>query len=113
MDKYCVSGIHRTDVVSTDHLVDNEDDDLKDGHDSQLEGRGLSKDDPEADEDGGGGEVRREESGQVHVDVRPPAGKASVETQVSILEGTALYAGFLLAPAEGFAPQPRLVLPFG
>ena len=30
-----------------------------------------------------------------------------------ILEGTARYAGLLLAPAEGFGVRPRLFLPFG
>ena len=29
------------------------------------------------------------------------------------LEGTARYAGLLLAPAEGFDLRPRLFLPFG
>ena len=33
--------------------------------------------------------------------------------QLLILEGTARYAGLLLAPAEGFGLRPRLLLPFG
>ena len=32
---------------------------------------------------------------------------------IDSLEGTARYAGLLLAPAEGFGLRPRLFLPFG
>ena len=73
MDEDGVSGIHGPNVVSTDHLVDDKDDDLKDGHDGQLERCCFSQDDTEADEDGGGGEVRREEGAEVHVNIGPPA----------------------------------------
>ena len=30
-----------------------------------------------------------------------------------LLEGTACYAGFLLAPAESFGPRPELFYPLG
>ena len=40
-------------------------------------------------------------------------GFAHLFTKLPILEGTARYAGLLLAPAEGFGLRPRLFLPFG
>ena len=39
-----------------------------------------------------------------------PSGGVSMRR---VLEGTARYAGLLLAPAEGFGLRPRLFLPFG
>ena len=48
--------------------------------------------------------------------VVPTAGAGHGMTNLGIseqLEGTARYAGLLLAPAEGFGLRPRLFLPFG
>ena len=39
--------------------------------------------------------------------------EAREDTVAIELEGTARYAGLLLAPAEGFGLRPRLFLPFG
>ena len=81
VDKDGASGIEGTNVVSTDHLVDNEDDDLEGGHDSQLERCGDSQDDTKTGEDGGGGEVSREKSTKVHANIWPPGGEAGVLEQ--------------------------------
>ena len=60
-------------VVAAEDLVDDEDDDLEDGHDDQLQRRGDAEHHAEADEDGRGGEVRGDERAHVHVDVGPGA----------------------------------------
>ena len=68
-----VPRVNGFDVVAAEDLVDDEDDDLEDGHDDQLQRRGDAEHHAEADEDGRGGEVRGDERAHVHVDVGPGA----------------------------------------
>ena len=71
MDEDRVTRVHRSDVASSNHLVDVEEDDLDTGHDDELDRTGGAEDDSERDEDRGYGKVCTEQRAEVDVDPRP------------------------------------------
>ena len=71
VDEDRVARVHRSDVASTNHLVDVEEDDLDAGHDDELDRTGGAEDDSEGDEDRRHREVCAEQRAKVYIDPRP------------------------------------------
>ena len=71
MDKYGVSGVQSSDVISANNFVDVEQDDLYESHDQQLDRTGNSDHGAEGDENRGHSEVSVDQSLDVDVDPRP------------------------------------------
>lgn len=64
VDEDGVPGVDCAKELPADNLVDDEEDDLDQGHGDQLQRRGGSQDDTEGDQDRGGGEVSQEHPGE-------------------------------------------------
>ena len=81
VDEDGVSCVHSPEVVAPDDLIDHEDDGLEDGHDHELGGGRDTEHHSEGDEDGGGGEVSRDEGPDIHIN-EGPAAPALVRTKL-------------------------------
>ena len=81
MDEDGVSSVHSPEVVSSNDLIDHEDDGLEDGHDHELGGGSDPKHHPEWDEDSGSGEVCRDEGPDIDIN-EGPAARALVRTKL-------------------------------
>ena len=81
VDEDGVSCVHSPEVVPADDLIDHEDDGLEDGHAHELGGGRDPEHHPEGDEDGGGGEVSRDEGPDIHIN-EGPAAPALVRTKL-------------------------------
>ena len=73
MDEDGVPSIHSPEVVTSDDLVYHEEDSFEEGHDQELSGGRYAQHNPEGDEDRGGGEVSRDESPNIDINVWPAA----------------------------------------
>ena len=71
MDEDCVSSVQGSDIISSDDLVDVEEDNLDESHDEELYGTCHSDHCSEGDQDSGHREVIIDKSLDVDVDPRP------------------------------------------
>ena len=71
MDKYCVTSIYSTKVITSNDLIDNEDYCLKDCHDYQLSWSGHSQHHSEWNKDGCRGKVCWYQSIDIDINVWP------------------------------------------
>ena len=71
MDEDCVSSVQGSDIISSNNLVDVEEDNLDEGHDQELYRAGHADHGSEGDKDGGHREVGIDQSLDVDVYPRP------------------------------------------